>query len=67
MSEIKKFYPTFRYAPQAPDGIKFTDEASFAALGPEWVDSPAKLPPPVEPSAVSEDTPKKGRKAKESA
>ena len=38
-------YPTFRYAPHAPAGVKFTDRATFEALGPEWVDTPTKLPP----------------------
>lgn len=38
------FFPTFRYHPTlAPEGKKFTDEAEFAELGPEWVDTPAKL------------------------
>ena len=47
-------YPTFRYHPTlAPEGRKFTDEAEFNDLGPEWVDTPAKLPPPEpEPEAA---------------
>lgn len=39
-------YPTYRYHPTlAPNGIKFTDEDEFNALGPDWVDTPAKFPP----------------------
>ena len=39
-------YATFRYHPiEAPTGRKFTDDAAFAALGPDWVDTPAKFPP----------------------
>ena len=41
------FYATFRYHPKlAPEGRKFTDEEAFNALGPEWVDTPAKFPEP---------------------
>lgn len=39
------FYPTCRYHPtEAPLGRKFTDEAAFDALGPDWVDTPTKFP-----------------------
>ena len=41
-------YPTFRYHPtKAPHGRRFTDEAEFNALSEEWVDTPAKFPPPT--------------------
>ena len=74
------FFHTFRYHQTlAPQGQRFTDEAEFNALGPEWVDTPTKFP---EPSPVVEVVaseplemgdlvvidgahPKRGRKAKE--
>ena len=70
-------YPTFRYHPtEAPTGRKFTDDAEFAALGPEWVDTPAKFPAP-EPvsdvdSVIAADAEalgfrRRGRKPKEAA
>jgi len=74
MSEQKpEFYPTFRYHPvEAPAGRKFTDEAEFASLGPEWVDTPDKFPAAeiavvAEPDGgvVLEEPKKRGRKAKE--
>lgn len=40
----KTFYPTFRYHQTlAPEGKRFTDEVEFGALGPGWVDTPAKF------------------------
>lgn len=49
-------FPRFRYHPtEAPQGKKFTDEAEFHALGPEWVDTPAKFPAPGAVSARPED------------
>ena len=74
-------YATFRYHPVlAPEGRKFTDDAKFDALGPEWVDTPAKFPVvvgPDAPSVTSSNEPieipldppivKRGRKPKEVA
>ena len=59
---LDDFYPTFRYSPSARDGVKFTDRATFEALGPEWVDTPAKLPPVPEPEP---EPVKRGRPKKE--
>lgn len=66
-------YPTFRFhATEAPQGKRFTDEAELDALGPEWVDTPAKFAPTGAEKPAIADTKhasaeKKGRKAKETA
>ena len=70
MSE--KFFPTFRYSPEVPQGRKFTDEAEFNALGPEWVDTPAKLvPSEAEKTGENQENPgnrgRRGRTPKEAA
>lgn len=52
---------TFMYHPTiAPEGRIFADEEAFHALGPEWVDTPAKFPPP-EPE-LEEPPKRRGRK-----
>lgn len=55
-------YPTCRYHPtEAPLGRIFTDQAAMDALGPAWVDTPAKFSTvTVEPEAsevVASETP----------
>ena len=51
-------HPTYLYHPtEAPTGRKFTDEAAYAALGPDWVDTPTKFP-----TIPVEDTGKSGAK-----
>lgn len=62
------FYPTYRYhQTEAPAGRKFTDEAAFNALGPDWVDTPAKFPEPEPVEEPADTSTKRGRKAKETA
>ena len=70
MAESPKFYPTFKYHPtEAPQGKRFTDEAEFAALSAEWVDTPAKFAapedPPVPADPPADVAPRRGRKPKE--
>ena len=60
-------YPTFRYHPTlAPEGKKFTNQADYDALGPEWVDTPAKFPldPVPADDAPVVDRPVGGRRAR---
>lgn len=41
---MRSVVPTFCYHPtDAPMGRKFTDQAVVDALGPDWVDTPAKF------------------------
>lgn len=62
-------YPTCRYHPTlAPKGALFTDEAAFAALSEEWVDTPAKFPVETEGHPIipeeTEESPVKPKRAK---
>lgn len=54
-------YPKWLYHPTKEARI-VADEAAHQALGPEWVESPALLPPPEEPEEKPEPKPaKKGK------